>query len=79
MKYPISPSACQVEPADRHRHIVMLGLVAERAGHPAAARLDGLDLELGNHLQHLLHRGEGAGRLLMAMAVHQRPVRGERL
>ena len=34
-----------------HRHIVMLGLEAERAGHAAAGRIEGLDLESGDQAQ----------------------------
>ena len=39
------------ELADPERHRVMLGLVAEGAGHAAAGRIEGLDLEFGDQLQ----------------------------
>ena len=54
------------------RHLVMLGLVAERARHAAAGRIEGLDLEAGHELQ---RRGAGAGGgegLLVAMRVQHR-------
>ena len=58
--------------ADLQRHVVMLGLVAERAGHAAAGRVEGLDLELRDQPQRLGRRADRAERLLVAMAVQQR-------
>ncbi|GCC47298.1 hypothetical protein chiPu_0031749, partial [Chiloscyllium punctatum] len=54
------------------RGLIGVRAVAERAGHAAAARLDGLDLEARHEAQHLLHRLERAKGLLMAMPVHDR-------
>jgi hypothetical protein len=55
-----------------HRHVVVRGLKAERACHSAAARLDHLDGEPGDELQHGLRRRDRIERLLMAVAVQQR-------
>src|ERR1700741_4017117 len=54
-----------------HRHLVMLGLVAERPGHAATGRIEGLDGEARDQLQGL-HRGSDRGkRLLVTMPVQQ--------
>ena len=54
------------------RHRVMLGLIAERAGHAAAGRIEGLDLETRDQLQGLRPRrrrwrrpSDGNGRAAM--------------
>ncbi len=44
-------------------------LVAERAGHPAAAGGDGLDLEVGDRAEDVQRRAVRAERLLVAVAV----------
>ena len=62
----------QRELGHRHRDLEMFGLVAEGAGHAAAARLDGLDLEVGDARQQRRYGREGAVRLLVAVAVDQR-------
>ena len=54
-----------------HRHLEVLGLVAECPSHAAAARDDGLDLETGDQAQRLLHRWHGAKGLLMAVPMQQ--------
>ena len=50
----------------------MLGFEAERAGHAAAGRIEGLDLQFGDQPQCLGRGAGGVERLLMAMAVQQR-------
>src|SRR5437667_3805244 len=59
------------ELADSHRHFVVLGLVAERAGHAAARGIEGLDVETGYQAQGSLHGAYRVERLLMAMAVDE--------
>ena len=54
------------------RDVVVRRLVAEAAGHAAAARLDHVDGEARNETQHLAHRAHRVERLLVAMAVQQR-------
>src|SRR5690606_25639634 len=58
--------------AHLHRHVVVLGLVAERAGHAAATRLDRLDLQRRNQPEHRADRRDSVERLLVAMPVNQR-------
>ena len=65
----------QRELAHRHRDVDRVGAVAERAGHAAAARLHGLDLQVRDQLEDALDRAHHAERLLVAMAVHQRALR----
>ena len=67
----------EVELAHRHRRIVVRGFVAEGAGHAAAARRDGLDLQPGNETERALQRRHGAERLLMAVAVQERTLARE--
>ncbi len=64
--------------AHRKRHIDRVGAVAERARHPAAARVDGLDLEIRDELQDALDRAHHAERLLVTVTVDERAL-GQRL
>ncbi len=69
-----SPGACadrrqQRQLAHGERHFDRVGVVAERAGHAAAARLDRLDLKIGNEPQRRLDRRHRVEGFLMAMAV----------
>src|SRR5580658_9561384 len=68
-------SGQDAELADAERHVVMFGLVAEGAGHAAAGRLEGLDLEAGDELQRGDARAQRVESLLVAMAVQQRLAR----
>ena len=52
------------------RGTIGVSAVTERAGHAAAARFDGLDLQVRNEAQHLLDRLEGAEGFLVTMAVY---------
>ena len=52
------------------RGTIGVSAVTERAGHAAAARFDGLDLQARNEAQHLLDRLEGGEGFLVAVAVH---------
>jgi len=58
---------------------VVPGLVAEISRHSAARRFDRLDFQLRNERQRPLDRGHGAEGLLVAMAVQERALLGERL
>ena len=53
------------------RHLDRIGVVAEGAGHAAAARLDFLDLKAGNEFQRRLDRRHRIEGFLMAMAVQE--------
>src|SRR6185312_12752345 len=57
------------ELADPERHVVMLGLVAEGAGHAAAGAVEGLDPETRHQLQGRDAVSHGVERLLVAMPV----------
>ena len=54
------------------RNRMVLGLVAERARHAAAARSDHLNLEIWHQAEAAGHRVHGTKRLLVAVTVHQR-------
>src|SRR5258706_5651728 len=69
----------QSELSHSHRDRVVPGLVAEAAGHAAAGGLDRLDLELRSERQRPLHSGHRAESLLVAVAVQERALFGERL
>ena len=65
------PAAATAPPS--HRHVVVRGLVAEAAGHAAAARLDDVDARApGTSRSTSTRRRHRVERLLMAMAVQQR-------
>src|SRR5205085_10736232 len=55
------------ELADLQRYFIMLGLVAERAGHAAAGRVERLDSEAWDQLQGLCCGLDGAECLLVAV------------
>jgi len=55
--------------ADLERHVVMLGLVAERTGQAAAGRIEAFDREARHQLQRGDARRRGVERLLVAMGV----------
>ena len=60
------------------RDVDGVGAVAERAGHAAAARFDGLDRQVRDELEGRFDRGHGGERFLVAVAVQQRAL-GDRL
>src|SRR5213596_841483 len=69
----------QCELGHFHRDRVVPGLVAEAAGHAAAGGLDRLDFQLRDERKRLPHRRHRAEGLLVAMAVQERALLGERL
>src|SRR5258708_33994262 len=69
----------QCELGHFHRDRVVPGLVAEAARHAAAGGLDRLDLQLRNERQSTLHGAHRAESLLVAVAVQEPPLFGERL
>ena len=69
----------QIQLRHLHRQRVVLGLVAEGAGHAAAAGLDDLRLKPGNPIQDSRRGIEDAEGLLVAVAVDESRVRAPRL
>ena len=61
----------QIQLRHLHRQLVVLGLVAEGAGHAAATGLDDVGLEPGNPVKHARGGIEGAESLLMAVSVDE--------
>ena len=57
--------------ADLHRHIIMLPLIAERAGHSATAGVDLADRYARHTVEQILHGGGAKKGFLMAMAVNE--------
>ena len=81
-------SACRAAPAHGrqqrqlghpHRHVVVVGGVAECSRHAAAARFDRLDASPGIQRSTVTHGAGRVERLLVAMAVHERAALGQRV